>query len=310
MRVLVMGAGAVGGYYGGVLALHGHGVTFVARGPHLAAMRDRGLELRTDGQVRLLPTVAAVASPAEATGPIDLVLFTVKGYDTEAAAEALRPAVGLETAVLTLQNGVDSVDKLSAALGPRPVLAGATYVVATLVAPGVIAQTGPSARVVLGEPAGPVTPRVEAITAALRQAGVDATAIPDGLLAVWQKFVGLAAHASITSVCRAPVGAIRAAPEGPALYRRAIAEAAAVARASGVALPDGTEERVMGIFTSLPETANTSLQVDFESGNRVELEQLTGAVVRRARAAGVPTPTFDTLYDLLRIRVSTDGIPT
>ncbi|MGH7319217.1 MAG: ketopantoate reductase family protein, partial [Candidatus Rokuibacteriota bacterium] len=168
MRVLVMGAGAVGGYYGALLAQRGHAVTFVARGAHLAALRRDGLAIVSGGRTTVLHPITAVASPADAGADFDLVLFTVKGYDTDAAAVALRPAMGAKTAVLTLQNGVDSVDRLGAVLGAERVLAGVTTIEATIVAAGVVERTGPTPRIVLGEAAGAPTPRVETIAAALR----------------------------------------------------------------------------------------------------------------------------------------------
>jgi len=307
MRALVMGAGAIGGYYGGLLAQRGHDVAFVARGAHLAAMQERGLEIRSgEGTIALRP-VRAVAAPAEAGADFDLALFAVKTYDTEEAAAALRPAVGPRTAVLTLQNGVDSAGQLSAALGAEHVLAGATYVAATLVEPGVISHTTPFRRITFGELSGAITPRAEAIADALRDAGVEVTVSADPRTAVWSKFVMLAPHASITSASQTPVGPIRETPEGLALYRQLVAEAVAVGRAEGVALAPDAEAAAMDAIISFPPGTKTSLQVDFERQNRVELEQLTGAVVRRGRQAGVPTPGFDPLYAVLKARALSYG---
>src|SRR5262245_34884992 len=139
MRILIMGSGGVGGYYGGVLASAGNEVTFVARGAHLAAIKERGLEVRSQGEtIRIAPA-----------GPVDLALFTVKTYDTEPAARALAPAVGPETAVLTLQNGIDSVDTLSGILGPDRVLAGVTFVASGVAEPGVVVENGFSRQIVV-----------------------------------------------------------------------------------------------------------------------------------------------------------------
>ena len=214
MRVLVMGAGGLGGYYGGVLAQRGHEVTFVAREAHLAAMRERGLEIRSGGQTTLLHPVRAVGSPADAGSGFDLVLFTVKTYDTEAAAAALRPALGPATAVLPLQNGVDSVEQLSQALGADRVLVGTTLIGSAIVEPGVIDQSTAFRRITLGEQSGEVTPRVEAIAAALRDAGVEVTITADPLVPVWEKFVMFSACASVGSAAQAPFGPIRETPEG------------------------------------------------------------------------------------------------
>lgn len=307
MRVLVMGAGAVGGYYGGLLAHHGHDVTFVARGVHLAAMRERGLEIRGGGQSIVLRPVTVVESPAEASSEFDLIFFTVKGYDTEPAADALKSTVGAHTAVLTLQNGVDSVDQLSATLGGEHVLAGAAVIESTIAAPGVIDQPSPFRKIVLGELSGEITPRLEAIAAALRQAGVDVVVSTDARLVVWEKFVVLAPNAILTTACQAPMGPIRETPEGAALYRALIEEAVAVGRAEGVALPANAADTAMATIMSVPPTMKTSLQRDYERQNRVELEQLAGAVVRRGQSAGVPTPAFATLYAILKVRAQEFG---
>ena len=307
MRVLVMGSGGLGGYFGGMLAQTGHDVTFVARGAHLAALRERGLEVRTDEQAYRFPSVSAVATPSEATGDFDLILFTVKGYDAEAAATALRPVIGPETAVLTVLNGVDSAEQLAAILGPEHVLAGTTFIRSTLAKPGVIEQMGTLRRVVFGEFSGGVTARAERVAAALRAAGVATEVVEDARVALWQKFVMQAPHATLTSVCQMPCGPIRETPEGDRLYRTLIAECVAVGRASGVALPDDAEETALGVIWQFLYEQKTSMSIDYERGNRVELEQLTGAVVRRGTALGVPTPTFAVLYDVLKVRALASG---
>lgn len=307
MRVLVMGSGGLGGYYGGMLAEKGHDVTFVARGAHLAAMRERGLTIRAnEGEYHIMP-VKAVNAPSEASGDFDLILFTVKGYDAEAAAHALRPVIGPHTAVLTVLNGVDSAEQLSAILGPAHVLAGTTFIRSTLTEPGVIDQMGTLRRVVFGEYAGGPTPRVEMIAEALREAGMEVQIAPDARVAVWEKFVMQAPHATMTSVCQMPCGPIRETPEGDALYRALIAEAVAVGRASGVALPENAEETAMGVVWQFLYEQKTSMSIDYERGARVELDQLTGAVVRRGDALGVPTPTFDILYGVLKVRALASG---
>jgi 2-dehydropantoate 2-reductase len=308
MRVLVMGSGGVGGYYGGVLAQQGHDVTFVARGPHLAALRERGLELRRGGAVTRLQPVVAVASPSEAPGPFELVLFTVKTYDTEDAAAALRPAVGPDTAVLTLQNGVESAERLGRIFGADRVLAGTTILRSRLVAPGVVEESGAACRATLGELAGAVTPRVRAVAAALQEAGVDATVTTDIRLALWEKFAPLAAHASITSACQLPVGPIRDTAEGAALYRAMLAESFAVGRAAGVTLTPAFQDRILAhLLSTMPPDAETSMQWDYARQGRVELEQLTGTVVRLGHEHGVPTPHFDALYAVLKAQARAFG---
>ena len=262
MRVLVMGAGGVGGYFGAALARCSHDVTFVARGAHLAAMRERGLEIRRDGQHFLLRPVAVVESPADATGDVDLVLFAVKCYDVAEAAEALRPIIGPQTAILTLQNGVDTPDELSAVFGPAHVLAGTAVIFSAIVEPGVI-ETGPLLRITLGELSGEQTPRVDAIAAALRDAGVEVTVTDDARRALWEKLLALAPNATITSACQMPVGPIRATKEGAALYRQLVGETAAVGRAAAVALADDAVDRTLAMLMALPPSSTSSMQRDF-----------------------------------------------
>lgn len=307
MRVLVMGAGAVGGYYGGALAQRGHDVAFVARGAHLDALRERGLTIRSGGETTVFRPARAVASPAEAGGDWELVLFTVKGYDTEGAAAALRPAVGPRTAVLTLQNGVESAERLGAVLGVEHVLVGVTTIEATVAEPGVILHASPARRIVFGEPSGEATPRVEAIAAALRDAGVEVVVSRDPRRTAWEKFVRLAPGASLTTICEASIGEVRETPEGTRLYRALIGEAVAVGRASGVAFPDDAVDAAMTFIRSLPAPMKTSMQRDYERRGPVELESITGAVVRLGRRLEVPTPTFDVVYAILRVRALAFG---
>src|SRR5581483_9660636 len=258
-----MGAGAVGAYYGAALADAGHAVAFVARGAHLAALRERGLAVRTGGGTRRLAPVRAAAAPLDAGPPAELVLFTVKGPDTDGAIDALRPALGPGTAVLTLQNGVESGERLAAAFGPDRVLVGTTVISVRVVEPGVVEQSGPPPRIDLGDPGGAVTARVETIAGALRAAGVAVRVVPEAGRAVWEKFVRLAPGATLTTACRATIGEIRARPEGLALYRALIAETVALARAAGVALPADAAETALAQIQALPAGMRSSLQDDY-----------------------------------------------
>jgi 2-dehydropantoate 2-reductase len=307
VKVLVMGAGAVGGFYGAALAGRGHDVTFVARGAHLAALRERGLTIRREGSATNLRTVHAVADPGEAGGDIELVLFTVKGYDTELAARALGPVVGPRTTVLTLQNGVESGDRLGAVLGADPILIGTTLIATTVAAPGIIDQANPLWRIELGEPSGAITPRVEGVAAALRDAGVEVRVTADVRRAVWDKFIRLAPGATLTSACQATIGEVRSTPEGAALYRALIAETVAVGRAAGAALPPDAVETAVRAIQALPADMRTSMQLDYERRRRVELEGITGAVVRLGQRLGVATPSYDPIYAVLRVRAAAFG---
>ncbi len=306
MRILVMGTGGVGGYYGGVLASAGHDVTFVARGAQLEALQARGLEVRTQGRtIRVQPT-HAVGVPTDA-GDVELALFTVKTYDTETAARALAPAVGPRTNVLTLQNGIDSVDILSRIIGAERILAGVTLVASGVVEPGVIQENGFSRKIVFGEPSGGTSERVQSLERTLREAGLDAEASTNARQAIWDKFVLLAPHASISALTQTPIGVTRETPEAMELYRAMIAEVKAVGEASGMSFAPDVADTIVGNFMTAPPGQTSSMQRDYAAQRRVELEYITGTVVRRARQLGVPTPAFDALYAILKVRARTFG---
>jgi 2-dehydropantoate 2-reductase len=308
MRVLVMGSGGVGGYFGGLLAKAGHDVTFVARGAHLDAMKQNGLTVIDRGETTVLNPVQAVNLPSQAGGTFDLILFTVKTYDTIGAAEAIKPVVGPGTSVVPLQNGVDAMDEIGGVVGAGAVLGGATNIGARINEPGVVERFSPFCNITIGEPTGGVTERVEKIAAALRESGVeDVTASPDITRAVWEKYMLLAPLASTTSAANVPSGRVRGTAEGHALWKQLMAEVLAVGRASGVSLPDESPVNVEKFFLNLPETHTTSLQRDYDGQRRVELEHLAGSVVRRGKSVGVPTPSFETVYAILRIRALSFG---
>ena len=311
MRILVMGAGGIGTFFGVQLSRAGHEVEFVARGAHLEAMQRRGIEVHDGDEVCRIHPVRAFSSPAEACGPFDLALFTVKCYDTEPAARALLPALVPETAVLPLQNGVDSVDRLSRILGSERVLAGAAFVTVHIAEPGVIVKLSPSAMVTLGETTGEVSSRVEAVARAFEGAGIVATISRDPVLAIWDKFVGLAPFATLTAACQSTIGEIRQSPEAIALGHQLISEVAAVARAAGVNLSQGRQNELAAFFfENAPSTLKASMAVDYERQHKVELEDLAGAVVRKGIGLGVPTPGFSVLYAILKARaLAFGGLP-
>jgi 2-dehydropantoate 2-reductase len=305
MRVLVLGAGGVGGHYGGMLACAGHDVTFVARGAHLAAMQAHGLELRTGKAQQHLQPVHAIAAPIEKSEP-DLVLFTVKTYDTAAAIEALGPALGSRSAVLTFQNGVESTQLLADAFGAARVLVGATVMTSVVVAPGKI-ETAPIRRLVLAELAGPPTQRLERIAAAFGETGVEVSLVADAQQAIWEKFVLLVALSTVTTACDLPIGPIRESQEGANLLREVMHEVCNVGHALGVRLGDDVIEASMHKILAAPGTAKSSMQLDYEGKRRVELEQLAGAAVRLGHELGVPTPKLDALYPVLKLRAESFG---
>jgi 2-dehydropantoate 2-reductase len=202
---------------------------------------------------------------------------------------------------------VDSGERLAAVLGAERILVGTTLIATTVAEPGVIDQASPVRRIELGEPSGAVTPRVELVAAALRDAGVEVSVTTDVRRAVWDKFIRLAPGATLATACRATIGEVRSAPEGAALYRALIAETVAVGRAAGAALPPDAVETAVRLIDALPGGMRTSMQLDYERHRRVELEDLTGAVVRLGRRLGVPTPAYDVAYAILKVRARTLG---
>jgi 2-dehydropantoate 2-reductase len=291
MKIAMIGAGGVGGYFGARLAAAGEDVWFVARGRHLAAMREEGLRVESPlGDLHLRPT-RATDDPKE-IGPVDTAILAVKLWDTETAAVAARPLLGPDTAIVSLQNGIDAGDRLAKVLGAGHVLLGSCQISAAIAAPGVVRQVGRMAKIQLGERDGRPSERVGAFLAAARRAGVEIEAPPDIDInrALWEKFVFLASFSGITALTRLPKGPIWANPETKALFADAIAEVIAVARARGADLRPDHVDRAMAFGEKLPAEMKASMLVDLERGNRLELPWLSGAVVRLGRELGVPTP--------------------
>ncbi|MDR7462842.1 MAG: 2-dehydropantoate 2-reductase [Armatimonadota bacterium] len=298
VRVAVLGAGGVGGYFGGRLARAGAEVCWVARGVHLEAIRREGLKVRSpagDFCVR----GPATDDPAD-VGPCDYVLFCVKSYDTESAARLLPPLLHEQTAVLTLQNGVDNPDRIASVVGWRHVMAGAAFVFATVRAPGEVAHTGGPGRVVFGEMDGARSPRGERLLQWFRQAQVPAELVPDIRRVLWDKFAFICAQAGLTAATRLPVGELRDVRETLDLFRRVVEEVCAVAAAEGVPLPPETADRHLEFARRLEPQSTSSLHHDLVHGRRMELEALHGTVVRLARQHGLPAPVCETLYALLK----------
>jgi len=299
MRIAVMGAGGVGGYFGAKLAQAGHDVAFVARGRHLAAMRERGLAVRSAlGDVHL-PKPAVTDNPATLP-PADIVLFAVKLWDTEIAAEAIRPLVAHGGVVVPFQNGVGSVKRISAIVGAERVMGGVAQIAATIAEPGVISHTGTMARLRFGVVLPAQQPAAEALLAACTGAGIDAELVADIRRALWEKFIFLAAFSGLTSVARQPIGVLRADPDLRAALEAAMREAWAVGRAQGIALADDFIAQLMKFADGLPAEMKSSMLNDLVAGNRLEAPWLCGAVARMATAAGVPAPVHSTLYAALK----------
>jgi 2-dehydropantoate 2-reductase len=297
MKIGVVGAGGVGGYFGGRLAAAGHDVRFLARGPHLDAIRADGLRVRSvKGDFEV--AVAASDDPAE-IGRCDAVLFCVKSYDTRATAARLAPMLGEDTAVVSFQNGVDNEEQLAAVVGADHVLGGAAFIFATITSPGVVAHTGGPARIVFGELDGTRTERAERLLAACREAGIDADIPSDIRVVLWSKLAFICAVAGMTSASRRPLGDIRDDEAAWAMFRRLVTEVVAVGRAEGVALGPDTADQQVALASAQPAGAYSSLYHDLVNGNRMELDALHGTVVRRGARRGVPTPASEAIYAIL-----------
>lgn len=298
MRVAVFGTGGVGGYFGGRLAQAGTPVSFIARGTHLDAMRRDGLRVESVRGDFHLDRVDATADPAE-VGEVDLVIVAVKTWQLPEVGEAIRPLLGPDTAVLTLQNGVDAPSVLGAIVGRERVVPGVARIFSAVGAPGLIRHVGGPASITFGEENGQPSARVDRLRDALRDAGVAAEVPDDVQAALWEKFIFVVPMGGLGALSRAPVGVLRSIPETRRLLEEAMREIEAVAAARGIGLDAGIVERTLGLVDAQPEAGTTSLQRDITAGRRSELDAWTGAVVRLGAEAGVPTPLNGMIYHAL-----------
>ena len=302
MKIAVLGSGAVGGYYGAKLAREGHDVTFIARGAHLAAIRERGLQIKSPA---LGDFVVRAAAEEDTTriGPVDLVLVAVKAYDNVTALPLIRPMIGQDTMVLTVQNGVDSASEVAAIAGEERVLGGTTYIATALSTPGLIEQTGTHRRIVFGEVFGSlprITDRARQIHEALAGADIQADVVGDGRVPIWEKFIFLVSLAGFTGATRLPIGPVWADPVIREQFLNGCREIEALARAEGVPVAADRIQQIEQYVTTIPGSMRSSLLIDLSQGKKIEVEALQGSVVRRAAAAGVPVPIMKTLYAVLK----------
>jgi 2-dehydropantoate 2-reductase len=301
MRIALVGAGGVGAGFGAYLADAGHDLVAIARGRHLEAIRAGGLRVRRpDGEHRV--EVRASDSAAE-LGQVDLVLFAVKLWDTEAAARQIAPMLGAETMVLVLQNGVDTLDLLCPILGRERLIGGVAQISAVIEAPGVVAHRSPFARIIAGEPDERSSARLSHLVATLAGAGIEATASAQIAVDLWAKFVFIVGLSGATSLFRAPVGPIRDNDRTAAFLRALVEEAVAVGRAEDVPLPGDQVEATMHFLQSLPDGMKASMLEDLLAGRRLELPWLSGRVARSGRNQGVPTPANETVELALSLHV-------
>jgi 2-dehydropantoate 2-reductase len=303
MRIAVIGAGGIGAIYGAALAKAGSDVVFVARGAHLAAMRENGLRIEGDrGETLIRPAQATddIASIADG-GPVDYVLLCVKLWDVESAGQQLRPIVGTKTAVVPLQNGVDAHDRLIPTLGREPVMGGTAFVTGSIVSPGVVRQTGTYFQMTFGELDRRPSARGERLGAICAAAGIDGVLSPDILVPLWQKFLLLVPLANLNALTRAPLGAWRGDAELLGLFEDSLRETIAVGLAEGVALPADSFDKVVATMRSMPDYHMTSMGNDLLRGNCLELPWFAGKVVELGRRHAIPTPANAFVYTALKL---------
>ena len=298
MKILVMGTGGVGGYYGGLLAQQGNEVTFISRGAHLYAIRHEGLKVKSvHGDFTVFPA-NATEDPAKVE-PVDLILFCVKTYNTDEAAEAILPVIGTQTAVLSLQNGVDAAERIGKVVGMDHVIGGATWLSSAVEAPGIIKQSSEFRRIVYGELAGGRSERIQSIFEVLKNTGITVEISENIQKILWTKFVFIAAASSMGSLTRLPMGDYRSVPETRRLLSSIMQEVEAVAHAQGITLDADVVQKSLAFTDNAAPHIKPSMQLDVESGRRTELESMVGVIGRKGRELGIPTPVADFVYDSL-----------
>ncbi len=302
MRIVILGSGGVGGYFGGRLAAAGADVTFIALGRHLAALREHGLRIESPRGNLHLRKVKATDDLA-AVGPADIVFFAVKLYDTQAALRLLPSLIGGQTLVVPFQNGVDSVGVLADAIGREHVAGGTAYVAAVITEPGLIRHTAMD-RLIFGALDGAPSPLLEELLGACRNAGFEATLSEHITIDIWAKFARLTVFSGMTAVTRCAIGSLRDDPELSAMMKAALLEAIAVARGRGVPLPDNTFDNIEAAVSALPPNARSSMLEDLERGRPLELPWLSGTVVRIGGEVGVATPAHRFIATVLKPHVN------
>jgi 2-dehydropantoate 2-reductase len=300
MRIVIMGAGGLGGYFGARLAAAGNDVAFVARGAHLAAIKQNGLRVTSARGDLHLPDVVATDDPST-LAPADVVMIAVKLWDTETAAETVKSLVRPGTAVVSFQNGVSKDAALARILGREAVIGGVGQIGVVIASPGVIAHTGTMAKLTFGELDNARSARVESLLATCTTAGIDAEIADDINLATWQKFAFLVGMSACTASMRSTLGPIRANPQTRDFLRDVIGEVVAVGRALGIPLAENFAEQRMAMIEALPPQMTASMQGDLARGNRLEVPWLSGAVVEMGKQVGVSTPLNRAVFDILAL---------
>lgn len=300
MHIAVMGTGGVGGYFGARLAKAGHDVSFVARGRQLAAIRETGLRVESPRGNLHLHQVSVTDKPSD-IGPVDIVLFGVKLWDTAEAAEAIEPLMGAQTAVVSFQNGVVKDEILRRALGESHVMGGACYIAATIAEPGLIRHSGAMQKLVFGEYDGASSARVGHFRDACVQADIDVEVSERIEQTIWEKFVLLVGLSGTTTLTRTPIGPIRSNERARAFLYDVMDEVVQVALAEGIALPGDYAKNRLAFCDQLPATMTSSMHGDLERGSRLEVLWLSGDVVRRGARLGIATPCNRAIFDVLSV---------
>jgi 2-dehydropantoate 2-reductase len=299
MRIAVIGAGGIGAIYGAALAKAGADVIFVARGAHLAAMREKGLRIEGDrGETLVRP--AQATDDVASVGPVDFVLSCVKLWDVQSAGAQLRPIVGPDTAVVPLQNGVDAHERLIPILGRETVMGGTAFVTGSIVAPGVVRQTGTYCQMTFGELDGRTSRRGERLREICAAAGIEGILSPDVMVPLWQKFLVLVPLANVNALTRLPLGTYRADQDTWRLVEGSLRETEAVGRAEGVRMAADAAEHALATIRSMPDHHMTSMGNDLLRGNRLELPWFAGKVAELGRKHAIPTPINDFVYAALK----------
>ncbi len=307
MRIAVMGTGGTGGYFGGLLARAGEDVTFIARGAHLEAIRKNGLAIKSVLAGDFLIPAKATDNPDD-IGPVDCVLFCVKAYDNAGATDQIRPLIGPETVVLSVQNGIDNEEQIGEVIGPEHIVGCVSYVSSTIESPGIIAQMAGPGKIVIGEMAGGTSHRTETLQSTLQNSGITAEVHSDIQAGLWQKFLAICGVNGVTALTRLPMRDILACEETRNLMQGSMQEVEAVARAKGANLPEGCADQSMEFFSSLEPSIRGSMYYDLAAGRRLELDVLNGTVVRLGSTHGIPTPINYAIYAALKPYL--DGAPS
>ena len=294
MRIAVMGAGGLGGCLGGLLARDGHDVSLVARGPHLDAIRSRGLTVKSIPFGEFVATPFATDDPAQ-IGPVDLVLFCVKLFDTEEAANLMLPLIGPDTVVLSVQNGVDAEDRIASVIGYEHVIGAMAMMTGHIESPGVVEQLA-NIGLHIGELDGSSSERIEMLTKTFESSGVPTTARTDIRFGIWQKFAAFVSLVGVETVTRLPAGPLLANRESKALIRGIVAEVEEVAEAVGIEMSVSLTDDTMGMIESLPPNHKPSMYADLVADKRLELDGLNGALQRFGKEYAVPTPLNFAVY--------------